>query len=170
VSAVPDPTPDLVTAAWRELTTTRSAELLAAGVGTDTDWGIWVFAWRIEEIGAITGTNRCAVLLSSVRSWGSPNRHNTARFPQLQVEIYADLTRDAVNAPDQRIPQRRAEDVWKVIDPVFHRPGRRGQQLGSGDGTLFVVSTLRGSEPRIEDIPESDGSVRLTVDYNVEMA
>lgn len=166
----PDPTPSVALAAWRELVATKSAELITAGVHTttDPDWGVWVFRGRPEY--SIDGTNKCSVVIAQRRGWTTPNRHNTARFPQLQVEVFADLTRDAVSAPDRRTAEDRAMDVFHVLDTVFHRPGERGMSWGNGDGRLFVISSARSTEPRVEDVPETDGNVRLTADYDIELA
>jgi hypothetical protein len=171
MSAVADPTPDLVTAAVRILLTQRPA-LLGAGVGpeeaaADAAVPLWVFQW--ETHGQVAqGSGKGIVVVSERAGWTGPNRHNTLEFPRLQVEIYADSDRER-GFPDFKTAQARAKDIWRVVDLIFHRPDTGGITWGDVNGSVRVVSSLRGAEPDIVPVPDGDGAQRLLVSYNVEL-
>ena len=172
MSVVPDPTPDLVTAARRELVEQKTAELVAAGVGppvqiTDSPFALWVLTWETHGI-TVQGLGCASVVIAERAGWTGPNRHNTSEFPRIQVEIYADVDRER-GLPDRKTAQARAKDVFRIIDRVFHRPDAGGFYWGDANGELRVVSSLRGQEPETEPVPDGDGAQRLLVSYNVEL-
>lgn len=169
----PDPTPDLVTAAYREVSSLAAALITVGLHGADAvsppGWPEpWIFKWEPRR--SVEGTGLASVVVTKGRTWAGANAHNTLRFPSIQIEVYADQARDTAEAPAFRDAQSRAEDVWAVIDPVLHRPDGGSLLWGDGDGLLRVVSSKRSSgEPDLAAVPETDGVWRLLMSYAVEL-
>ena len=190
LSVLPDPTPDLTTAVWRELTEGyipdqgvaarfRPAQppdlpdswedaLLDAGLGSYDDGRMWLWPW--DERLQVQGSGRGSIVISTPGSWAGANTYNTLRFPRLQVEVYADIDRDEVAGPFYRSAQKKAQDIWVVVDAFLHRPGHRNMQWGGASGTLRIVSWVRNSgEPDLSEVPDVDGVYRALCSYAVEL-
>jgi len=112
------------------------------------------------------GSGKAAVVLTSRDGWASPNMHNTATFPSLQVLIYADVSRSLQGSPTARDAEARCKRVYEKVDRVFHDPSN---STHGWDG-VRIVSCVRSSELSISDIPGSDLMVRGLVRYNVVLA
>jgi hypothetical protein len=190
VSVQPDPTPDLTTAVWRELTDGLIPDdqakvlqaklnlptepdswedaLLDAGLGSYDDGRMWLWPWG--ERGQVQGTGRSSIVISTPGSWASANAYNTLRFPRLQVEVYADIDRDDVAGPFYRSAQKKGEDIWVILDALLHRPGDRNMLWGDVNGRVRVVSSVRNSgEPDRSEVPDVDGVWRILCSYAVEL-
>jgi hypothetical protein len=158
----------LLAGLWNEVISHR-AELEAAGVHpAGGGWPeTWVFLW--EPRVPVQGTGMCSVVLSVVRAWAGANRHNSLRFPTVQVEVYADIAREPSAAPDRRSAWEKAEGVWSIVDRVCHRPDGGGFTWGGPNG-VFVVSSLRATgDPEWSEVPETDGVIRALARYDVEL-
>ena len=146
---------------------TAFAALVGVTVGSDTTYPYgWVFQGLTPEGRPFRdpeGTGKCAVVLNVRDSWASPNAHNNAMFPMLRVSIFADATRDAGRNITQRDADSKAWAVWEVLDRVFHDPGNSKHDWSG----VRVVSSVRGGEPGVMDVPGGDGMVRLDVVYNI---
>lgn len=154
-------TPDLVTAAHREVS--KLTDLLP--LLTDADGRVMLWQWDAKR--TVRGTGRASMVLARRGGWAGPNRHNTIEFPKLQVEIYADDERDG-GLPVATTSESFAIDIWRYVDHIFHRPDSGGFYWGNADGSVRIVSSLRGTEPDIMDVPDGDGVVRLLATYNIE--
>jgi hypothetical protein len=158
---------DFVHAARIELV---SRGVLVGLVGTDSVWTDgWIF--QHQRYIDVRSTGSACVVLASRAGWSGPNRHNTVRFPRLQVEAYVDPTRDTNLNPSGEAPptvQERADAIFKAIDPVLHRVDGGGFIWG-GVGGIRIVSSLRGVEPDIVEVPDGDGEVRMLVSYDLEL-
>lgn len=123
--------------------------------------GAWLFQGLDDEGRPFRdpeGTGTSVVVLSSRTEWSSPNRHNTANFPVLQVLIYSDSTRDANGmtlAPDAT---RRVKHVAKRINDRLHLAANT--QEGQRWGDAWIHSSLRSNAMDIRDVP---GTQSLTV-------
>jgi hypothetical protein len=191
MAVLPDPTPDVVTAVWRELTEGDIYEdgvavslkdrlslptvpvswedaLLDAGLGSEDDGRMWLWPW--DERLQVQGSGRGSLVISTPGSWAAANTYNTLRFPRLQVEVYGDIDRDEVAGPFYRSAQKKAEDIWVVADALLHRPGHRNMHWGGSSGTLRIVSSVRTSgEPDRSEVPDVDGVWRLLASYALEL-
>jgi hypothetical protein len=168
MSVLPDPTPDLCTAVYRELHAIAASLVVAGLHDADDRWAEpWIFKWEPRE--SVNGTGLASVVISVPRPWTAPNRHNTGEFPLIQIEVYTDQTRTDTDAPYFRDAQAKAYDVWRLVDKVLHRPGGGEVQWGNADGTIRVVSSYRAADPEIAAVPGTDGNWRLMALYDVEL-
>lgn len=153
---------DLVTATRRELAAHSSVTAL---LGSDARFSTWIFRWRPYV--SIEGTGEASIVVSSRAGWSTANRHNTAKFPRLQIEIYADLARNNDLNPAGRTAEDLARQVFEAVDKVLHRVDSNNIQWGNTDGKLRIHSSVRSQEPTVEDVPNGDGLVRSLVFYDV---
>lgn len=165
---------DLVSSARDKLLTALTAAgLVGSVVGKDTT-GVWASGWVFSDSGNNLapsrdplGTGKVAVVLSSRTSWSS-NMHNTARFPVLQVLVYADPTRQAGSV------SRAAEDadlkakaVARVVRKTFHDAANKDHIWPYA---LEVVSSVADGDVELTDIPGSDYAVRGLQRFNLQLS
>jgi len=155
---------EMLVAARRELMRTPA---VLAEVGSDDRFSAWIFRWRMYV--DIEGTGQTAIVLREDGGWASPNQHNTARFPRLGVEIYADVPRTPRLNPARATAQDRAKAAFNVIDRIFHVPQGGQIRWGNEEGTLRIVSSLRLTEPQVSAPSEGDGLARLLTSYAVTL-
>lgn len=168
-TVTPDPTPDLATAAHREIRKLTST-LLAAGLQDATDdWPEpWIFKGDARR--QVQGSGKASIVVSSPSPWAGATRGHTTRFPRLQIEVYSDRERTTDGAPALRDAEAQAEDIWLIVDRVLHRVDGGGFLWGSADGTLRITSSTRADGDRsISPVPDTDGVVRLLCVYDVEL-
>lgn len=146
-------------------------DLVSAGlVGTDSVYPAgWVFQ-RTRRAPAtyrnVEGTGKACVVLSDRTSWAGPNQHNTARFPTLLVEVFADASRDSQGNVVADDADRRCKQVWDGLDRIFHDAANVSHVWPLG---LKIFSCVRWTELSIDDVPDGDGSVRGTAYYAVQL-
>jgi hypothetical protein len=155
------------------------AALLAAGmigplVGVDVAPGPftdgWVFAGADNDNRPskdVTSTGKAALVVSSRSHW-TTNVHNTARFPILQVLIFADSTRVAGST------SRAAEDsdlkvkkIAKVVRKCFHDAANADH---SWPNDVWVTASVADGDLSIDDVPGSDGVSRGLQRFNLQVA
>lgn len=154
--------PNLVTAARRYLVADTT---LANALGSGQGFNVWVFQWRPYV--TIEGSGEAAVVLSARGGWTSPNMHNTMAFPRLQVEVWADLQRDANGNPAQRTAEDLCQDVGEQLDRLLHLPDGQLHVWGDSNGSIRVLRSMKLGEIDIVDVPEGDGMCRGTLNYGV---
>lgn len=91
-------------------------------------------------------------------AWAT-TRTNSAQFPILHVNVWADCARDLDGRPVRDDADQRAYQLWESVDPLFHDTGRNWES---------VISSYRASGPALTIVPNSDGAVLLTARYEVK--
>lgn len=144
-------------------------------VGSD-ELGPWIHANRPEAL--VENSETVLVVISVENGWGA-NQHNTARFPTLVVDIWADPTRNAGMDVARYDAELKAEAVYKAIDKHFHRvdnsvPGGGGVYWGTAtqiaDKTgVRINSSSRENEPNYLPAFDGGGACVATVRYNVSI-
>lgn len=110
------------------------------------------------------GSSSTCCVVTSDGGWAAPNLYNTARFPRLTVNIWADPIRDDTrNVTDPGEVTRRAFAAYKAIDKFLHRTG--GPEIYFGQ--LRIISCVRLVEPVIYAVPDGDGLIRSQSVYAV---
>lgn len=151
----------LTLAAHRMLSTKTDVKaLLGAGNGFPT----WIF--REQPAFPIENTGKVALCLVQRGSWTHPNLHNTAKFPRLEVEIYADPDRGLQPsvAPVNMTGADKAIAVYEVFDRHLHL-----MNGGVFWDTLRIVDSKRANEPFPGPVPQADGLVYASVQYDVTL-
>lgn len=149
---------ELVVAVVREIR--ANADILAL-LGSSSSYPSWV--WREKPWEKVEGSQKSAIVISERGGWAAPNRHNTARFPRLQFEVFADPTRTAGGNPSTTEAGAKAKEIFYLLDRMFHLP--QGGEV-AWQGTR-VVGSSRLEEPDVVPVPDGDGLVRLLVSYGV---
>lgn len=148
----------------------RSVSTLTAMVGTNDEWGPWIF--REQPHVSLEGTGTAMIVVSTPNASGA-NPHNTMRFPTLQIEIYVDPPRnDDLNPEGTKngeTPADRAGNVFDAVDLILHLPAQKPTQWGDGNGKIRVLGSRRASGPEVVEVPGGDGMVRCLVRYEVTL-
>lgn len=165
---------DLVSSARQKLLTALTdAGLIGTVVGKDATGGTWASGWVFSDSGndlspsrSIAATGKAAVVVSSRSAWGS-NNHNTARFPVLQILIYADPTR-VPNSPSRAAEDAdlKAKAIAKVVRKTFHDAANEDHNWPLG---VQVISSVAAGDLELTDIPNSDYAVRGIQRFNLQL-
>jgi hypothetical protein len=158
----PVDTDDLVSGA---LTFLRTQPGVLAALST-TDAGTpMLFQHRLFV--RLEGTGAIAAVIGRGGGWSSANDYNTARFPRLSLEIWADPIRGGTNhVRDPGEVWRRIEAAFVAFDRVLHRTSGGVQWWG----TVRTISSTRNAEPLTYVVPDGDGMLRTIAYYAVQQA
>lgn len=135
---------------------------LTSLLGSDDKWGPWIFRWQNRV--TLEGSASSLVVVRAAGQWASPNNHNTAKFPRLQLEIRSDSPRRPDGTPSEDTPEEQVLRVWKAADKVLHRPGGEIRW-----GSLRVTSSARGSMPSPAREQEETGTASALAEWNVTL-
>lgn len=132
--------------------------------------GVWLFVRELQVV--VEGSGKAAAVIREEGAWARPNDHNTARFPRLSLEIFADSTRDPVTGRVvTRDAEPRARAVWERFNPIFHRVTGFSEIWGSTDTDpgMRVWGSRLMSLPDVYDISDWDGGKRLQCHYGLSV-
>jgi hypothetical protein len=144
--------PDVTLFVRRQLAATPAITSL---LGTGGAWpGPWLWRWQPRV--SVEGTGKRAVVISRPRPWAVPSRFHTTSFDLVQVDVFADPTRDANGKPLKEDAEERALAVCDEVRKVMHVP--RGAEIEWGDGTgkTRIVSSVAGQDPEVARLDDSD--------------
>lgn len=160
---------DLAVAAHRKLVTVPGIVSSLGSSSAVGPVGVWLFVQELQAV--VEGSGRVAAVLREDGAWARPNQHNTARFPRLSVEIYADSSRDATGAIVRRDAANRARVVWERFQEVLHRVDGFSEIWGSTqtDPGMRVWGSQLMSLPDVDDVPDWDGGKRLQCHYGLNI-
>lgn len=104
------------------------------------------FIWMMTPIYAIKGSSMSGIVVSKQGNWLQGNPNGTGRYPMLSVEFYVDSIRDPAGNPtlDNNEVERRADQLFRVVDKKLHRPN--GGAAVWGDGVITSIC-IRLAEP-----------------------
>lgn len=114
----------------------------------------------------MTGTQSVAVVVKDGGGWAAPNTSNTAEFPRIQIEIWADPPRDEegqVTMPTEA--RTRAYAVYQHVNAHMHIP--YSKVINFGD--VLAFGSIRLGEPAWLQRNEDDHLGKLTVFYGISM-
>lgn len=109
------------------------------------------------------GSSSTACVVTRSGGWGSPNQHNTLRFPRLLIEITVDPQREEGMVSDPAEADLRLQHAYQVIDRHLHRP-QSGDQMW---GAVRTIACLRIAEPINFAVPDGNGMQRIQAFYAV---
>lgn len=153
-------------------------ESLTALLGSSPTWDTWIFDQR--PIGVkIENTQRCMIVVNEFRPYTAPNDHNTMRFPQITIDIWADPTRNSNKSVKTYDADTKIERIQKEIDAVMHTvdmgtPGGMphiwgtAEQVANKTGSVIAGST-RIDGPDYSDVKDSDGTRMGRLLYGVNL-
>lgn len=166
--------------------TTPTFDPFPTGAPDDTVQGVYKYLLGFNEITSLLGTSdsgtpflynggiyhtmagtqSVAVVVKDGTSWASPNTSNTAEFPRIQIEVWADPPRDEEGQVTQPTEARtRAYAVYEQINGRLHLPFSRIINFGS----VIAFGSIRLGQPSWIQSPENDHVGKLTVFYGVSM-
>jgi len=161
---------DVALAARRHLISLPAVRAVLGASGTDPEAG-WLF---VRELGVVVeGSGLAAVVLSVAGGWARPNAHNTAHFPRLLVDVYADPSRSSGSGIARPDAVARAWSVRAVLDRELHRPYAFSQVWGAlpdmnpPDPGLRVWGSQSLVVPDVFPVPDWVGGARLRAEYGL---
>lgn len=158
----PVTTDDIVSGAVKYLATLSD---VTAVLGQTSDGDPWLFQRKLWA--RVEGSGSTAAFLDTFGAWAAANQHNTARFPRLALEIWADPLRDAGgNVTEPGEVALRLNAAWKAFDARLHR-SYSGQVYW---GDVRVVASTRLADPTVYEVPGGDGLLRSLTYYAVTEA
>lgn len=157
-----------VVAATRKYLAQQAA--VSATLGSDSVWDLWLFQDKL--LTRVESSGKIACVLKQKGSWTAPNTHNTARFPRLITEFYADPDRDSKNNVVTPLSAKdRILTAHEVIDSYLHNVSGKAQwwpSLGA-PGACRVFASARQGELDWFDVPDGDGVLQGTVSYALSL-
>lgn len=156
---------DVVAAARKYLA--QQASVLTV-LGSDSIWDLWLFQEKL--LTKVESSGKVACVLKQKGSWTSPNTYNTARFPRLVTEFYADPDRDSKNNVVTPLSAKdRILAAHEVIDSFLHIvSGKENWWPSFGTtGACRILRSTRQGELDWFDVPEGDGVLQGTVSYAI---
>ena len=115
-----------------------------------------LYVHKLPDV-AVEGTGRSVAVLIQAGGWSVANRHNTARFPKLRLEIHSDSTPGAYDA------ESRAHDAWEPFDKILHNPAGIDERWGE----LRVINCVRLTDPELYPVTGKFRLALLVCDYAV---
>jgi len=162
---------------------------LTSILGYGEGWGTWIFQDEVQatlensslrrvpnSMEYIPGT---AVVISHAGAWASSNRHNSAEFPRLRIEIWADPDRLPDGSVDIQNAQDKIIEVFKKVDYLLHLTGRRVVKDVIGNvtydshrwGNMDIISCERlDGSLEFSRVTDGNGLRSATVHYGVQTA
>jgi len=138
--------------------------------------GTWVFDERPLG-GKIEGTGLCLIVVNEERPYSSPNEHNTMKFPQLIVDIWADCTRNPDSTPKVYDAKDKIEAIEKVVDRLFHTVDRSmnhsviiwgtPEEIALKAGVVVAGSQRLNGSPEYSPIKDAEGAFMGRLIYGV---
>lgn len=150
---------------------------IRALVGSDNLWTDgWVFDSSLYNV-VIEGTSKCAIVVSEVGTHDIMNQHNTLKFPRLEIDIWADPTRNTDGSKRLDDADDKIEAIAKVVDNHFHLVSSdtpagdiivwgSTKQITEGKG-LYVAGSSRISGPDVSPIEDVEGGLMGRYVYGV---
>jgi hypothetical protein len=141
-------------------------------VGSDFN-GAWVFEGapgvRMTKASTLTpGSPITCIVVFNAGTWGAPNPGQTADFPKIGIEIWADPPRDEEGQVTRPQDARVAADwLYKVVDYYMNRTARGVVMFGD----VYTWDSNRlGSIAYLPTVPADDHTIMGTVYYALQTA
>lgn len=160
---------DVALAVRRHLAALESVRAVLGATGGSSEASTWLFTSELACV--VEGTSSVAAVVSVAGSWARPNAHNTAQFPRVKLELFADATRDGSGLVVRRDAEARAWAAWEPFNRDLHRPIGFEDFWGrtDTDSGLRVHGSLLLSHPDVYDVPDWDGGKRLVCHYGLSV-
>lgn len=152
-------------------------EELRGMLARSVKWDTWIF--DENPVGSkIENTSKCLIVITEGDAWTGANEHNTAWFPTLDVDVWADPTRNEDNKSVKLFDAKtKIERIVRQVDKSLHRLSAHNRGLPMIWGTaeeidsktgVVVATSLRASGNIIySPIRDTDGAWMGRVTYNI---
>lgn len=132
-------------------------------LGSNAIWSTWIFVDSPNAM--VENTQSCLVVISQNGSWANANDHNTARFPQLIVDVWADPTRNSDGSVKKPDAKNKVVRVFDQIDKYLHLVNK-----SNPDGSSIVWGTAseiaNKTGVRISDSVRASGDIEFSPTFD----
>ena len=155
---------------------------LTALLAKSASWDTWIFDERPVKA-AIEGSQKCMIVVSSESPYTGANEHNTLRFPQVHVDVWADPTRDITkeNKPVKVYDAKaKIERIFPFVDKFLHRvdPGSASggvliwgtaAEVANKTGVAVAGSLRLSGDIEFSPVKDSEGTMMGRITYGVNL-
>lgn len=128
-------------------------------LGSDSTFGPWVFQDKLHR--NLANSQTCAIVINAADSWTSPNPHNTMRFPQVTLALFADPQRDSQNRLTTDDTTTKIENLHAAVFSVMHLTDATEQMWGD----LRVLRSSCLNEPQVRPFIDGDHAASALITY-----
>lgn len=146
-------------------------------LGGDTTWSTWIFEDSPRVL--VENSGSVMIVVSEDGGWAGANEYNTARFPRLLIDIWADPTRNPDGSVRKKDAKKKIDAVYKAVDKCLHLvhkslPGGLSIQWGTAEQMaertgLRIDGSVRSGEPSYDPTFDNEGGYMARVVYNVSI-
>lgn len=136
--------------------------VIAPYIGSDDGWvNGWIFDSKLST--RIENSQRCAIVISYAGGSDTPIPGNSASFPAIVVDIWADPTRDADHSVIVDDAKTKCFTIHEAVKKALHLPNSQGIVF---DETRITSSELLG-EPELNPVIDGNGAKMLRARYGI---
>ena len=148
-------------------------------LGRSASWDTWIFDKKPVNV-RIENTSRCLIVINEVGTWSGRNDHNTMKFPRIQVDIWADPSRNEDRSVLVFDAESKIEKIQKVLDKHLHLVnvdtevglpfiwGTEQQIISKTGKVVFSSKNLTG--PDLSPVVDSEGTLMGRMTYGITTA
>ncbi len=152
-------------------------EELTALLPFDDIWPTYIFDENPRKV-HIENTGGCLIVVSEQDPYTSANEHNTLKFPELLVDIWADPERRENGSVRVANAKRKIEKIEKLIDKHFHLVNRASTegsvvvwgnptQIANKTGVVIAGSHRLNGSPSYSPIKDTEDAWMGRLRYGV---
>lgn len=152
---------------------------LTALLAKSDSWDTWIFDERPVKA-AIEGTQKCMIVVNQANLYTAANEHNTLRFPQVNIDIWADPTRNSNKSVKVFDAKAKIEAIFPFVDKFLHRVDRgtsagnvmiwgTAQQVAQKTGVVIAGSHRISGDIEYSPVRDSEGTLMGRITYGVHM-
>lgn len=150
---------------------------LRAMLARSESWDTWIF--DENPVGSkIEQTSKCLIVITEGDPWTSANEHNTLWFPTINVDVWADPSRNANKSVKIFDAKTKIERIIRQVDKSMHRVQPSGPdgmpvlwgtaaEISSKTGQLIVDSKRSSGGIIYSPIRDTEGAWMGRATYNI---
>jgi hypothetical protein len=100
----------------------------------------------------IENSGESAIVIRQAGSWATSNRHNTMRFPRIELQVFSDVPRLVSVGPTSLDSQKPCLELCTELFKLLHRPDASGFYWDS----VRILNSMVLSEPDPRPHPDGD--------------
>jgi hypothetical protein len=141
-------------------------------------WDTYIFDSRPLG-GPIEGSQLAQIVVSGTRPYTGANDHNTLRFPQINIDIWADPTRNVDGSVKVDDAKDKIEAIFPHVDRVLHRVDRSqsgsviiwgtAEEVANKTGVVVSGSHRISGDIDYSPVKDSEGTWMGRISYGVHL-
>lgn len=149
---------------------------LKALLGKSASWDTWIF--DESPVGVkVENSQRCWIVINENGTWTAPNEHNTMEFPRLELDIWADPSRNDDLSVKRFDAKTKIKQIQKLVDKHLHTidmANNSGMPIVWGTAAeianktgVVIAASQKIDGPDFRPVTDSQGTWMATYVYGV---